>query len=58
MPKTNKQGQPKESELPGTLKRSPKKAQRTFAKAHYSAADHYGDGERAHRVAFRAQAHA
>ena len=57
MPKTNKQGAPKESELPGTLKRSPKKAQKTFAKAHDSAADQYGDGERAHRVAFSALKH-
>jgi cation transport regulator ChaB len=57
MPKTNPQGQPKKSELPGTLKRSPKKAQKTFAKAHDSAADQYGDGERAHRVAFSALKH-
>ena len=57
MPKTNKQGRPKESELPGTLKRSPKKAQKTFAKAHDSAADQYGEGERAHRVAFSALKH-
>ncbi|CAN5644424.1 ChaB family protein [soil metagenome] len=57
MPKTNKQGKPKENELPGPLKRSPKKAQKTFAKAHDSAADQYGDGERAHRVAFSALKH-
>ena len=57
MPKTNPQGQPKKSELPGTLKRSHKKAQKTFAKAHDSAADQYGDGERAHRVAFSALKH-
>ena len=57
MPKTNKQGKPKESELPGTLKRSPKKAQKTFAKAHDSAIDQYGDSERAHRVAFAALKH-
>ncbi len=57
MPKTNPQGQPKKSELPGTLKRSPKKAQKTYAKAHDSAADQYGDGERAHRVAFSALKH-
>ena len=57
MPKTNPQGQPKKSELPGTLQRSPKKAQKTFAKAHDSAADQYGDGERAHRVAFSALKH-
>jgi cation transport regulator ChaB len=57
MPKANKKGQPKESELPGTLTRSPKKAQRTFAKAHDSATDQYGEGERAHRVAFSALKH-
>ncbi len=57
MPKTNKQGKPKENELPGTLKRSPKKAQKTFAKTHDSAAEEYGDGERAHRVAFSALKH-
>src|SRR3712207_8708337 len=32
MPKTTKQGKAKKDELPGTLKRSPEKAQRTFAK--------------------------
>ncbi|HWG13094.1 MAG TPA: ChaB family protein [Streptosporangiaceae bacterium] len=57
MPKTNKNGQPKQDELPGTLKRSPKKAQRTFTKAHDSAADEYGEGERAHRVAYGAVKH-
>ena len=39
MPKTTKSGSAKKSELPGTLKRSPAKAQRTYAKAHDSAAD-------------------
>ena len=34
MPKTTKGGQPKTDELPGTLKRSNARAQRTFAKAH------------------------
>ena len=57
MPKTNQQGQTKESELPDTLKRSPKKAQRTFAKTHDSAAEEYGEGERAHRVAFSTLKH-
>ncbi len=52
MPKTNKSGQPKQSELPDTLKRSPKKAQRQFAKTHDSAAEQYGEGERAHRTAY------
>ena len=57
MPKTTKQGKAKKSELPGTLKRSPEKAQRTFAKAHDSAAETYGEGERAHRTAFAALKH-
>ena len=48
----------KESELPGTLKRSPKKAQRTFVKAHDSAEETYdGDEERAHRTAYAALKH-
>jgi cation transport regulator ChaB len=57
MPKTTRSGQPKGDELPGTLKRSPEKAQRTYAKAHDSAADQYGEGERAHRVAYSAVKH-
>jgi cation transport regulator ChaB len=54
MPKTTRSGQPKAEELPATLKRSPKKAQRTFAKAHDAAAEQYGEGERAHRTAYAA----
>jgi cation transport regulator ChaB len=54
MPKTTKSGKAKQSELPSTLKRSPAKAQRTFAKAHDSAAEEYGEGERAHRTAYAA----
>ena len=57
MPKTSKGGQPKKSELPSTLERSGAKAQRTFAKAHDSAAEEYGEGERAHRVAYSALKH-
>lgn len=57
MPKTTKQGQPKQDELPSTLQRSDPKAQRTFAKAHDSAAEEYGEGERAHRVAYAALKH-
>ncbi len=41
-------------ELPDTLRRSPEKAQRTWIEAHDSAVDEYGEGERAHRVAFAA----
>jgi cation transport regulator ChaB len=48
---------PAKEELPSTLKRSPKKAQRTWAKTHDSAADQYGEGERAHRTAFAALKH-
>jgi ChaB./Rho termination factor, N-terminal domain. len=57
MPKTTKGGKAKQDELPSTLQRSPAKAQRTFAKAHASAAAEYGEGERAHRVAFSALKH-
>jgi cation transport regulator ChaB len=57
MPKTTKGGGAKKSELPSTLKKSPAKAQRTFAKAHDAAAEEYGEGERAHRVAYSAVKH-
>jgi cation transport regulator ChaB len=57
MPKTTKSGDAKQSELPSTLRRSPKKAQRTFAKAHDSAADEYGDEKRANQVAWAAVKH-
>ena len=43
--------------MPSTIKRSPAKAQRTWAKAHDSAVDSYGEGERAHRTAFSALKH-
>ena len=48
---------PGKEALPSTLKRSSKKAQRTWAKAHDSAVDSYGEGERSHRVAFSALKH-
>jgi cation transport regulator ChaB len=57
MPKTTKTGSAKQSELPSTLQRSPKKAQRTFAKAHDSAASEYGDEKRANQVAWAAVKH-
>ena len=57
MPKTTKSGSAKPSELPSTLRRSPKKAQRTFAKAHDSAAGEYGDEKRANQVAWAAVKH-
>lgn len=57
MPKTTKSGRAKQSELPATLRRSSAKAQRTFAKAHDSAVEEYGEGQRAHRVAYAALKH-
>ena len=47
----------RKSELPGTLRRSPEKAQETFQKVHDSAVDEYGEGERAHRTAYAALKH-
>lgn len=57
MPKTTKRGEPRQEELPSTLRRSPKAAQETFAKAHDSAVQTYGEGQRAHRVAYGALKH-
>ncbi|MEZ5139327.1 MAG: ChaB family protein [Acidimicrobiales bacterium] len=52
MPNTTK------DDLPGTLQRSPEKAQRTYAEALDSAHEQYaGDEERAHRVAYAALEH-
>jgi cation transport regulator ChaB len=48
---------PAREDLPGTLKRSPKKAQETYIKTHDSAVETYGEGERAHRTAFSALKH-
>ncbi|GGL55719.1 hypothetical protein GCM10014719_66240 [Planomonospora parontospora subsp. antibiotica] len=48
---------PAREELPSTLRRSPKKAQETWIKAHDSAVETYGEGERAHRTAFSALKH-
>ncbi|MGW0161739.1 ChaB family protein [Mycobacterium sp. NPDC003323] len=57
MPKTTAKGTPKQDELPSTLRKSDAKAQRTFAETHDSAAEQYGEGERAHRVAYAALKH-
>ncbi len=46
-----------EEDLPGTIQRSPKKAQRTYAKALESAHEQYDDEERAHRTAYSALKH-
>lgn len=47
----------RQTELPGTLKRSPKKAQDTWVETHDSAVEEYGEGERAHRTAFASLKH-
>ncbi|GHF64854.1 hypothetical protein GCM10010218_52890 [Streptomyces mashuensis] len=48
---------PGREELPETVRRSDDKAQRTWIKAHDSAVEQYGEGERAHRVAYGALKH-
>ena len=48
---------PARKDMPSTLKRSPKKAQETWAKTHDSAVESYGEGERAHRTAFSSLKH-
>ena len=58
MPKTTTTGKPKQDELPSTLQRSAKKAQRTFTKAYDAAADQYGSAKRANQVAWSAVKHA
>ncbi|MGI8702456.1 MAG: ChaB family protein [Nocardioidaceae bacterium] len=57
MPKTTNGGKPITNELPSTIQRSGRKAQRTFAKTHDSAVETYGEGERANRTAFSALKH-
>ena len=44
-------------DLPGTIERSPKKAQRTFAKTLESAHEQYDDEARAHRTAYASLKH-
>jgi len=48
---------PGKQELPSTLERSSQKAQRTWIKAHDSAVEEYGEGQRAHRTAYSALKH-
>jgi cation transport regulator ChaB len=47
----------KKEDLPGTLKRSPRKAQDTYAETLDSAHEQYDSEERAHRTAFAAVKH-
>lgn len=51
MPKDTKE------DLPDTIQRSPKKAQRTYAKTLESAHEQYKDEERAHRTAYDSLKH-
>ena len=51
MPKDTKE------DLPGTIKRSPAKAQRTYEKTLESAHEQYDSEERAHRTAYSALKH-
>ena len=48
---------PARENLPSTIKRSPRKAQDTYAETLDSAVEQYGDGERAHRTAFASLKH-
>ncbi len=48
---------PGRQELPSTIARSSEKAQHTWIKAHDSAVESYGEGERSHRTAFAALKH-
>ncbi|MGL4175112.1 MAG: ChaB family protein [Dermatophilaceae bacterium] len=48
---------PAKKDLPSTVRRSSAKAQRTWGATHDSAAEQYGEGERAHRTAFSALKH-
>jgi cation transport regulator ChaB len=48
---------PARKDMPSTIERSPKKAQDTYVKAHDSAVEEYGEGERAHRTALAALKH-
>lgn len=47
----------KKSELPSTIQRSEPHAQHIWAKTHDSAVETYGEGGRAHRVAYSALKH-
>ena len=48
---------PARDEMPSTIERSEERAQEIWSKAHDSAVESYGEGERAHRTAFSALKH-
>ncbi|HEY9473340.1 MAG TPA: ChaB family protein [Mycobacteriales bacterium] len=57
MPIMTRQGRVRQDELPSTIARSDARAIRTFAEAHDSALEQYGEEARAHRVAYAALKH-
>lgn len=57
MPKTTKSGTVKKSDLPGPVRRSSKKARRTFAKTYDSAMETYQDEGRASAAAYASLKH-
>ncbi len=58
MPKTKSRKEESEAtELPSTIARSDKNAQKTWQKAHESAVKTYGEGRSAYRVAYAALKH-
>lgn len=57
MPATRQRAGEDKTEIPRTILRSDKHAQRLWKKAHDSAVKTYGEGARPHRVAFAALKH-
>jgi cation transport regulator ChaB len=57
MPKSNGKEPKGDTDVPSTIERSDRHAQEIYTKAHDSAVESYGEGERAHRTAFAALKH-
>ena len=57
MPKDSKNKRDDETDIPQTILRSDKHAQEIWKKTHDSAVETYGEGGRAHRVAFASLKH-
>lgn len=57
MPAKTAHGKSDKPEIPGTILRSDKHAQQIWRRAHDSAVTTYGEGGRAHRVAYAALKH-
>lgn len=52
MPRNRRGGLARAGELPGTLKRSSKEAQKTYTQAHDNAVQAYGEGDQADRATY------